>query len=114
MLVIPAIDLKSGHCVRLTEGREDTAKVYDGDPLEVARACQRGGASLLHIVDLDGAFHGGSSDNLQIVRRITRDISIPIELGGGVRSLDDITMLITDIGARHVVVGTLAVEQPET
>jgi phosphoribosylformimino-5-aminoimidazole carboxamide ribotide isomerase len=113
MLIIPAIDLKDGRCVRLTEGREDSAKVYDGDPLEVARACQRAGASLLHVVDLDGAFRGASSDNLQIIRRMTRDLTIPIEVGGGIRSLDDIATLIAEVGARHVVVGTLAVEQPE-
>jgi phosphoribosylformimino-5-aminoimidazole carboxamide ribotide isomerase len=114
MLIIPAIDLKDGLCVRLTEGRAESARIYDGDPVEVARACQRSGASLLHVVDLDGAFRGASSDNLQVVRRIVRDLTIPIEVGGGVRSLDDITMLIADVGARHVVVGTLAVEQPET
>src|SRR5256885_15463155 len=87
MLVIPAIDLKGGRCVRLTEGREQSAKVYDRDPLEVARAYEKAGAKLIHVVDLDGAFLGAASANLQIIKRINGEVSIPIEVGGGLRSL---------------------------
>jgi phosphoribosylformimino-5-aminoimidazole carboxamide ribotide isomerase len=112
MLVIPAIDLKSGHCVRLTEGREASAKVYDRDPLEVARAYEKAGAKLIHIVDLDGAFLGAASANLQIIKRINGEITIPIEVGGGLRSLADIEFILRDVGARYSIIGTLAVEQP--
>jgi phosphoribosylformimino-5-aminoimidazole carboxamide ribotide isomerase len=112
MRVIPAIDLKGGRCVRLTEGREASAKVYDRDPLEVARAYERAGAKLIHIVDLDGAFLGATSANLQIIKRINGEITIPIEVGGGLRSLADIEFILRDVGARYSIIGTLAVEQP--
>ena len=113
MLIIPAIDLKNGRCVRLVEGREESAKVYDRDPLEVALGYERAGAQLIHIVDLDGAFLGAASENLKIVRRIANRMNIPIEIGGGVRSVADIDTLINEIGARYVIIGTLAVEQPD-
>ena len=112
MQIIPAIDLKNGRCVRLVEGREASAKVYDRDPVEVARAYERDGATLIHIVDLDGAFLGATSENQKIIRQITREISVPVEVGGGVRSLADVENLIENIGARYVIIGTLAVEQP--
>jgi phosphoribosylformimino-5-aminoimidazole carboxamide ribotide isomerase len=110
--VIPAIDLKDGRCVRLIEGREDSAKVYDRDPIEVARGYEREGAQLIHIVDLDGAFLGGASKNQKIVRRIVREVEIPVEVGGGVRSFDDSRVLLEDVGARYVIVGTMAIENP--
>jgi phosphoribosylformimino-5-aminoimidazole carboxamide ribotide isomerase len=112
MLVIPAIDLKNGRCVRLTEGREDSAKIYDLDPIEVARGYEREGARLIHIVDLDGAFMGKASANQEIIRRVQRAVSIPVEVGGGIRSLADIEVLLRDVGARHVIIGTLAIEDP--
>jgi phosphoribosylformimino-5-aminoimidazole carboxamide ribotide isomerase len=113
MQILPAIDLKNGRCVRLVEGREDSAKVYTSDPLEVARSYERDGATLIHIVDLDGAFLGAASENQKIIRQITQEINIPVEVGGGVRSLADIENLIANIGARFVIIGTLAVEQPQ-
>ncbi len=112
MQIIPAIDLKSGRCVRLIEGRKESAKVYDRDPLEVARGYERAGAQLIHIVDLDGAFLGAASENRKIINKISEEIEVPIEVGGGVRSILDIEILIEKIGARYVVVGTLAVEEP--
>ncbi|MFL6213915.1 MAG: 1-(5-phosphoribosyl)-5-[(5-phosphoribosylamino)methylideneamino]imidazole-4-carboxamide isomerase [Blastocatellia bacterium] len=113
MLIIPAIDLKGGRCVRLTEGREASAKVYDRDPLEVARAYEKAGAKLIHVVDLDGAFMGAASANLQIIKRINGEVSIPVEVGGGLRSLADIEFLLRDVGARYSIIGTVAVEQPD-
>jgi phosphoribosylformimino-5-aminoimidazole carboxamide ribotide isomerase len=109
---MPAIDLKGGRCVRLTEGREDSARVYDRDPVEVARDYERAGARLIHVVDLDGAFLGAASENQKIIRRIADEVTIPLEVGGGVRSIDDIRNLLESIGARHVIVGTLAIENP--
>ena len=113
MFIIPAIDLKSGRCVRLTEGREDSVRVYDSDPVEVALHYARAGAQLIHIVDLDGAFLGAASENQKVIRRITREITVPVEVGGGVRSLADIDGLIAGVGATSVIVGTLAVENPD-
>ena len=112
MLVIPAIDLKAGRCVRLIEGREASAKVYDRDPVEVAISYESEGARLIHIVDLDGAFLGAASKNREIVRCIVSEVKIPVEVGGGVRSIDDVRTLLEDVGARYVIVGTLAVEHP--
>ena len=112
MLIIPAIDLKGGRCVRLTEGLEKSVKVYDRDPVEVARAYEQAGAKLIHVVDLDGAFLGSASDNQSIIRRITREVSVPVEVGGGVRSLVDIAALLDEVKAHFVIIGTLAVEQP--
>lgn len=113
MLIIPAIDLKNGRCVRLTEGREASAKVYDRDPIDVARSYEAASATLIHIVDLDAAFLESPSSNREIIREITRAVTIPIEAGGGVRSLSDIEYLIAVVGARYVVVGTLAAEDPK-
>src|SRR5262249_32122375 len=113
MLVIPAIDLKNGRCVRLVEGREQSAKIYDRDPLEVARSYERAGASLIHVVDLDGAFLGSASENQNIIRPINDTISAQIQVGGGIRSFADIETIVMDIGARYVVIGTLAVERPD-
>lgn len=113
MQILPAIDLKNGRCVRLVEGREDSAKIYDRDPLEVALGYERDGATLIHIVDLDGAFLGAASENQKIIRQITQEISVPVEVGGGVRSLADIENLLAKVGARFVIIGTLAVEQPQ-
>ena len=113
MQIIPAIDLKNGRCVRLVEGREESAKIYDRNPVEVARSYEQDGATLIHIVDLDGAFLGAASENQKIIQRITQEIGIPVEVGGGVRSLTDIENLLVKIGTRFVIIGTLAVEQPD-
>jgi phosphoribosylformimino-5-aminoimidazole carboxamide ribotide isomerase len=113
MLIIPAIDLKDGRCVRLTEGREGSAKVYDRDPVEIAREYEQSGAGLIHIVDLDGAFLGARSENQKIIRQVISEISIPIEVGGGIRSLADIESVLSETGARYAIVGTMAVEQPD-
>lgn len=112
MQLIPAIDLKNGRCVRLTEGRAESVKVYDRDPVEVARGYQSAGARLIHVVDLDGAFLHAAAGNREVIRQIAAEVNIPIEVGGGVRCLEDIRTLLSDIGARYVIVGTLAVEQP--
>jgi phosphoribosylformimino-5-aminoimidazole carboxamide ribotide isomerase len=113
MMIIPAIDLKGGRCVRLSQGLEHSAKLYDRDPLAVAQSYHNDGAELLHVVDLDGAFLGATSANQSIVRKIAAEVDVPLEVGGGIRSLTDIETLISEIGVRFVVVGTIAVEQPE-
>src|SRR5205085_502509 len=89
MLIIPAIDLRDGKCVRLTQGRRQEVKVYDGDPVLIARKFENAGARMLHVVDLDGAFADRNSKNRKVVRRIIRAVEIPVQFGGGLRSVAD-------------------------
>jgi phosphoribosylformimino-5-aminoimidazole carboxamide ribotide isomerase len=112
MLIIPAIDLRNGQCVRLAQGRKSSAKVYDGDPVETARRFEAEGALMLHVVDLDRAFDERNSPNRQVARRIIRAVRIPIQLGGGVRSVTDARQLI-EWGAERIIIGTVAAESPE-
>ena len=113
MLLIPAIDLKNGQCVRLRQGARDSAKVYDGDPVEAARRFEDAGARMLHVVDLDGAFGERGSPNQLVASRIISAVRIPVQFGGGMRSVADVRRMIEE-GAQRVVVGTLAVESRET
>ena len=113
MLIIPAIDLQKGKCVRLSQGRKEAATVYDGNPIEVAKDFELAGAQMLHIVDLDAAFSDGASPNRRLLREILRAIEIPVQFGGGLRSVADVKSAI-ELGVTRVVIGTLAVESPET
>ncbi|HKG48187.1 MAG TPA: HisA/HisF-related TIM barrel protein, partial [Pyrinomonadaceae bacterium] len=112
MLVIPAIDLKNGRCVRLLQGRKSEMTVYNENPVEVARAFASAGAEMIHVVDLDGAFNESESPNRAIVRRIIDAVDVPIEFGGGIRSVDDVRQLC-DAGVTRVVLGTVAAESPD-
>jgi phosphoribosylformimino-5-aminoimidazole carboxamide ribotide isomerase len=107
MLIIPAIDLQDGAVVRLVQGYKEK-KVYSDDPVKVARAWVKQGARFLHIVDLDGAFTGVAK-NLKSVKAITRAVDIPVEFGGGVRSINTIRAILK-LGVARVVLGTKAVE----
>lgn len=113
MLIIPAIDLRQGKCVRLEQGRKDSATAYDVDPLGVAKSFEQDGARMLHVVDLDGAFGEGRSLNREVAKRIIRSVTIPVQFGGGLRGISDVEELMST-GAARVVIGTLAVESPET
>ena len=106
MLIIPAIDLKDGQCVRLTQGNMHQATVYSDDPVAMARQWQDQGAQLLHVVDLNGAFEG-EPKNLSHVEAIVNAVSIPVQVGGGIRSLDAVRMYL-GAGAKRVVMGTTA------
>lgn len=108
MLVIPAIDLRGGRCVRLTQGRYDAETVYADDPVAVALDWVAQGAARLHVVDLDGA-RVGHPVNLGVVRAIDAAVEIPIQLGGGLRSAADIAQAL-DAGADRVILGTRAVQ----
>lgn len=112
MLIIPAIDLRAGRCVRLTQGRKDSTKVYDANPVAVAQAFAAAGARMLHVVDLDGAFSEPNSRNRRVLRDIVRAIDIPVQFGGGVRCRKDATAVL-DLGVSRIVIGTMAVESPE-
>lgn len=111
MLVIPAIDLHGGKCVRLFQGDFAHETVYDENPVDVARRFEAEGAQLIHVVDLDGALTGEPA-NLKTVGEICRSVKIPIEFGGGVRSLQLARQALAE-GVHRVVVGSRLVESPE-
>ena len=113
MIVIPAIDLKNGLCVRLVQGRKSDVTVYNQDPVAMAKEFASAGAEMIHVVDLDGAFSEAGSPNRAVVKKIVDAVDVPIELGGGVRTLDDVQQLC-DAGVARVVLGTVAVESPES
>ena len=111
MIVFPARDLKDGQCVRLVQGKADDQTIYSSAPAEVARRFQQAGARWLHIVDLDGAFSGKPS-NLKAIEAIADEVSIPFQVGGGLRRITDIQQLL-QVGASRVIIGTRAVEGPD-
>ena len=108
MIIFPAIDLRGGKCVRLIQGDFDKETVYSNDPQATALKWQALGAKFLHVVDLDGA-RAGSPQNLDAIKKILAAIKIPIEVGGGIRTLDDAEKLLS-LGVRRVILGSVAVE----
>jgi len=112
MLIIPAIDIKDGQCVRLEQGRMDKATVFSMEPGEAARQWASKGARRLHVVDLNGAV-AGKPRNEEAVKRIVAsvDSDVPIQLGGGIRDLETIERYLDD-GVSYVVIGTAAVKNP--
>ena len=112
MLVIPAIDLKDGQCVRLKHGRMEDSTVFSDDPVEQARQWLAKGAQRLHIVDLNGAF-AGTPVNAEIVTAITRALpELPIQIGGGIRNLEAARFYI-EAGVSFIIIGTQAVKDPD-
>lgn len=112
MLIIPAIDLKDGHCVRLRQGVMEDATVFSEDPAAMAQHWLEQGARRLHLVDLNGAF-AGKPKNEAAVRRIveTVGVDVPVQLGGGIRDLETIERYL-DIGVTYIIIGTAAVKTP--
>jgi len=108
MLIIPAIDLKEGRCVRLYQGDYDKVTVFSDRPSEVARRWEREGARLLHVVDLDGAYHGVPC-NLKGIQEVIQAVGIPVQVGGGLRTVEAVGAVLR-LGASRVVIGTAAVE----
>jgi phosphoribosylformimino-5-aminoimidazole carboxamide ribotide isomerase len=104
MLVIPAIDLKGGRCVRLRQGDPKQETVYSDDPVSVAKTFEAAGAKLIHVVDLDGAFEG-KPVHVDMVKKIAKAVSIPIEIGGGIRTKEAIEEYL-EAGIRKVIIGT--------
>ena len=109
--IIPAIDLRSGRCVRLRQGRKDKATLYDGDPIEIAVSYETAGAQMVHIVDLDGAFSDPNSLNRQVIRQIIKQLRTPVQFGGGLRSLGDIEQAL-NMGVSRVIIGSMAADRP--
>ena len=108
MIIFPAIDLRGGKCVRLIQGDFDKETVYSDDPQATALKWQAMGAKFLHVVDLDGA-RAGSPQNITAIKNILDAVKIPIEVGGGIRTLDDVEKLLA-LGVRRVILGSVAVE----
>ena len=110
MLILPAIDLRGGKCVRLVEGRLDRETIYSDDPAEMARKWESTGAKYLHLVDLDGAF-AGKPVNDKVINEIIKAVNIPCELGGGIRDMETISFYL-DMGIARVILGTAAIADP--
>ena len=111
MLLIPAIDLRNGFCVRLLQGESDKETVYSNDPAAMAITFEEAGAKRLHLVDLDGAFQGEGA-NISSIRSILKNVSIPVQIGGGLRTEEDIDRMLA-LGVSAVIVGTMAVKHPD-
>ena len=111
MLIVPAIDLKGGKCVRLLRGEMNAETVYGDDPVAMAERWVREGAQYLHVVDLDGAV-SGQPENAEAIAALCRSVSIPVEIGGGIRSVARAAELLV-FGADRVIFGTAALAHPE-
>jgi phosphoribosylformimino-5-aminoimidazole carboxamide ribotide isomerase len=111
MLIIPAVDIRGGKCVRLKQGRLNQETVFSDDPVAMGLKWQEAGARWLHVVDLDGAF-SARPQNLEVIRRLRRALTIPMELGGGIRTLDTMAAYV-DLGIDRLILGTVALKAPD-
>jgi len=106
MIVIPAVDLKDGRCVRLSQGRMDEESVYSDDPVRMAKHWESKGAERLHVIDLNGAVNGKPVHE-SVIKEIAKSIHIPVEVGGGIRNLETIEMYLSS-GTEWIILGTVA------
>ncbi len=111
MIIIPAVDIKNGRCVRLLQGRKDEETVFSNDPVKIARKWDDEGAELIHVIDLDGAFEK-SPQNLNSIKIIIESVKAGVQVGGGIRDKKTIRMFI-DLGAKRVIIGTEAIKNPK-
>ena len=111
MLIMPAVDIKNGKCVQLVQGQPGSEMVAIENPENVAKHWEDLGAKNLHIIDLDGTIDGKS--NLKIIKKILNEVSIPIQLGGGIRSIDYAKKLL-DLDIERLIIGTMGIKHPET
>ncbi len=110
MLIIPAVDILEGKCVRLVRGDPEKSKVYYNDPLEAAQLLENQGAELIHLIDLDAAL--GSGQNMETIKKILETVSVKVQIGGGIRTLEKADSLLK-LGAYRVIFGTAAVQKPQ-
>lgn len=110
-LIIPAVDIKGGKCVQLVQGEPGTEQIIIKNPHEVAKNWENQGARILHIIDLDGAF-GDRKKNIKIIKKILCVVNVPLQVGGGIRTKDDAIKLL-NMGVHKVILGTMAIENPE-
>ncbi|MBI6874678.1 1-(5-phosphoribosyl)-5-[(5-phosphoribosylamino)methylideneamino]imidazole-4-carboxamide isomerase [Clostridium aciditolerans] len=111
MIIFPAIDLRDGKCVRLYQGKFEESEVVGEDPLKIAISFKESGAKYIHMVDLDGALNG-EIKNLKVISEVVKTVGIPIELGGGIRDMETVDMLI-EAGVSRVILGTAALKNPQ-
>ncbi len=111
MLIIPAVDIKNGKCVRLSQGRMDAETIFSDNPAAMAKRWEDEGAEIIHVVDLDGAIEK-SPQNLDSVRKIIESVNADIQVGGGIRNERTIKMFF-EIGVKRVVIGTEAIQNPK-
>ena len=111
MIIIPAIDIKNGKCVRLLQGRMDRETVFSDDPAAMAKRWVNEGAELIHVVDLDGAVQK-QPQNIKSIKRIVDSVNVDIQMGGGVRSEEVVNSLL-DLGIKRVIIGTEAIKNPK-
>lgn len=111
MIIIPAVDIKNGKCVRLFQGCMDKETIFSDDPSAMAKKWENEGAELIHVIDLDGAFEK-SPQNLISIKKILETVNTPIQLGGGIRNQQTIEMFM-ELGAQKVIIGTEAVKNPK-
>ena len=111
MIIFPAIDLKDGKCVRLSQGRFDESIIYSENPVEIAKSFENDGAKYLHIIDLNGA-ETNDNINLEVIQKIINNISIPIQVGGGIRSIEKAEEILKS-GVSRIIIGTSAIEDFE-
>jgi phosphoribosylformimino-5-aminoimidazole carboxamide ribotide isomerase len=111
MIIIPAVDIKDGKCVRLLQGRKDAETVYADDPVQMAKKWERHGAEIIHVIDLDGAFQQHPQNTVAIKETI-KQLNIPIQVGGGIRNEKTIQHYL-EIGVGRVIIGTEAIKNPK-
>lgn len=105
MLIIPAIDIKNGNCVRLTQGKFDQEVIYSENPIQIAKTWQKQGAKMIHLVDLDGA-KNGKMTNLKVIKDILATVNIPVQVGGGIRDEKSIKKLLA-LGVNRIILGSI-------
>ena len=111
MIIIPAVDIKEGKCVRLLQGRKDDETVFSDDPAAIAEKWAFAGAELIHVIDLDGAFEK-RPQNIDVIKKILDRVDTPIQVGGGIRN-EETVQLYLDMGVKRVILGTEAIKNPE-
>jgi len=111
MIIIPAVDIKNGKCVRLVQGRVEDETVFADDPAAMAHQWAEAGAELIHVVDLDGAFEK-KPQNIDVIKKILKTVNTPIQLGGGIRNERTVRMYL-DLGVKRVIIGTEAIKNPK-
>jgi phosphoribosylformimino-5-aminoimidazole carboxamide ribotide isomerase len=111
MIIIPAIDIKDGKCVRLFQGRMDTETVFSDDPAAMAKRWENEGAEIIHVIDLDGAVEKGPK-NIDSIKEIVENVNVPIQVGGGIRNENTIKRFL-DFGVKRVIIGTEAIQNPD-
>ena len=111
MIIIPAVDIKNGKCVRLVQGRIEDETIFSDDPTAMAQKWEQAGAELIHVIDLDGAFEK-YPQNIDAIRKIIGTVDIPIQLGGGIRNEQTVQMFV-DMGVQRVIIGTEAIRNPD-